>query len=146
MAVFKFENNAKGNLENAIGAGDTSCTLEAGQGALFPTLGADEQFKAVIVEGSSSEWVVVTDRAGDIMTMTRSATPQSFSAGAVFDLRMDAEILELFFQKGQNRVVTSDPDGSLTADYLGEEVYNSLNGKWWKHIEVTTWQEMGITD
>jgi len=59
---------------------------------------------------------------------------------------MDAEILELFFQKGQNRVVTSDPDGSLTADYLGEEVYNSLNGKWWKHIEVTTWQEMGITD
>jgi len=146
MAIFKFENNAKGNLENAIGAGDTSCTLESGQGALFPTLGSGEQFKAVIIEGSKSEWVIVTDRAGDIMTMTRSVSPQSFSAGAVFDLRMDGEILELFFQKGENRQVTTDPDGSLTADYFGEEVYNTVNGRWWKHISGTDWLEMGITD
>jgi hypothetical protein len=146
MAVFKFENNAKGQLENAIGAGDVSATLETGQGALFPTLGADEQFLALILEGSKSEWVTVTDRAGDIMTMIRSATPQSFSAGADFELRMSGEILELFFQKGENRIVTTDPGGSLTANYFGEEVYNSVNGKWWKNTSGTNWLEMGIPE
>jgi hypothetical protein len=146
MAVFKFENNAKGALENAIGAGDTSITLEAGDGALFPALAAGEQFKALIIEGSKAEWVITTARAGDIMTVTRSGTPQSFSAGAAFELRMDNEILELFFQKGSNRVVTADPDGSLAANYFGEEVYNSVNGKWWKHTSGTAWLEMGITD
>lgn len=146
MAVFKFENNAEGALETAIGAGDTSITLEPGDGALFPTLGAGEQFKAVIIEGSKSEWVICTERAGDILTVIRSASPQSFSAGAAIELRMDAEILELFFQKGENRIVTSDPDGSLTANYTGEEVYNSVNGKWWKHTSGTNWLEMGITE
>lgn len=146
MPVFKFENNAKGNLETAIGAGDTSITLESGDGALFPTLGADERFKAVITEGSKYEWVICTSRSGDILTVIRSATPQSFDVGAAIELRMDAEILELFFQKGENRIVTSDPDGALTANYFGEEVYNSVNGKWWKNTSGTAWLEMGITD
>jgi hypothetical protein len=146
MPVYKFENNAEGRLENAIGAGDTSATLEPGDGALFPTLGAGEQFKALIIEGSNSEWVICTARSGDILTITRGSPPRSFNAGAVVDLRMDAEILELFFQKGSNRVVTADPDGSLAADYFGEEVYNSVNGKWWKSTSGTAWLEMGITD
>ncbi|GAG45861.1 unnamed protein product, partial [marine sediment metagenome] len=127
-------------------AGDTSIELETGDGALFPSLGAGEQFLAIIIEGSKSEWITVTDRAGDILTAVRSASPQSFDAGADIELRMSGEILELFFQKGENRVVTSDPDGSLAANYFGEEVYNSVNGKWWKHKSSTAWLEMGITD
>ena len=146
MAVYKFENNAKGALENAIGAGDTSIELETGDGALFPTLAADEQFLAIIIEGSKSEWITVTERAGDILTAIRGASPQSFDAGAAVELRMSGEILELFFQKGENRVVTEDPDGSLAANYFGEEVYNSVNGKWWKHESGTNWLEMGVTD
>ena len=59
---------------------------------------------------------------------------------------MNADILNLFFQKGSNRIVTSNPVGSLAAEYFGEEVYNSVNGKWWKHVTGTTWLEMGITD
>ena len=146
MAVFKFENNAKGNLENAIGAGDSSFSLEAGDGALFPSISAGEQFKCVMIEGSKSEWMIVTDRAGDVFTVTRGASPLSFGAGASFELRMDADILNLFFQKGSNRIVTTDPDGSLAADYFGEEVYNSINGRWWKSVSGTTWLQMGITD
>jgi len=146
MPVYKFENNAEGKLENAIGAGDTSITLEAGDGALFPTLGAGEQFLAIILEGSKSEWVTCTDRAGDICTVIRSASPQSFDTGSAFELRMSGELLELFFQKGENRVVTEDPDGSLAANYFGEEVYNSVNGKWWKHTSGMNWLEMGITE
>ena len=146
MAVFVFETNAKGSLENAIGAGDSSFTLEAGEGALFPSISAGEQFKCVMVEGSTSEWMIVTDRAGDVFTVTRGTPPQSFNAGAILELRMDEDILNLFFQKGSNRIVTTDPGGVLAADYFGEEVYNSINGKWWKHITGTTWLEMGITD
>jgi hypothetical protein len=146
MAVFKFANNAKGALENAIGAGDTSIELETGDGALFPSLAAGEQFMAVIAEGSVYEWIIVTARAGDILTATRGSVPHSFGAGASVELRMNADILNLFFQKGSNRVVTSDPDGSQVAHYFGEEVYNSVNGKWWKHVTGTTWLEMGITD
>jgi frataxin-like iron-binding protein CyaY len=148
MPVYKFENNAEGKLENAIGAGDTSIELETGDGALFPTLGAGEQFLAIIIEGSKSEWITVTDRAGDILTATRSGSPQSFDTGAAVELRMSGEILELFFQKGENRVVTEDPagNGSLAANYFGEEVYNSVNGKWWKHKSGTAWLEMGITE
>jgi len=146
MAIFVFENNAKGTLENAIGAGDTSFSLEAGDGANFPSISAGEQFKCILVEGSKYEWMIITDRAGDVFTATRSVTPQSFNAGAVLDLRMDNDILNLFFQKGSNRIVTTDPGGSLAADYFGEEVYNSINGKWWKNVTGTTWLEMGITD
>lgn len=146
MAVFVFENNAQGKLQNAIGAGDTSITLESGDGAEFPTLGPDEQFKFVMVEGSKYEWAICTDRAGDVLTVTRGSPPQSFDVGTDLELRMDADILNLFFQKGENRIVTEDPDGSLTANYFGEEVYNSVNGKWWKNTSGTTWLEMGITD
>ena len=146
MPVYKFENNAKGKLENAIGAGDTSITLESGDGALFPTLGFDEQFQAIIIEGSKSEWVTCTARAGDILTVIRSATPQSFDTGADFELRMSGNILELFFQKGENRVVTEDPHQTLAANYFGEEVYNATNGKWWKQTTGLNWLEMGVPD
>lgn len=146
MAVFKFENNAKGALENAIGAGDSSFSLEAGDGAQFPSISAGEQFKCIMVEGSNSEWMIVTDRAGDVFTVTRGTPPKSFNAGAVLSLRMDHDILNLFFQKGSNRIVTEDPDGSLAADYFGEEVYNSTNGRWWKSVSGLTWLQMGIPD
>lgn len=146
MAVFVFDNNSKGALETAIGAGDISLTLEAGDGALFPSIGAGEQFKCVMVEGSKSEWMICTARAGDVFSVDRGTIPQSFSAGASFELRMDADILNLFFQKGSNRIITSDPDGSLAAEYFGEEVINSVNGKWWKNVSGTDWLEMGITD
>jgi len=146
MAIFKFENNAKGTLENAIGAGDSSFSLESGDGAQFPSISAGEQFKCVMVEGSAAEWMIVTDRAGDVFTVTRGTPPKSFNAGAILELRMDNDILNLFFQKGSNRIVSDDPNGSLAADYFGEEVYNSITGRWWKNVTGLTWLQMGIPD
>jgi len=141
--TFKFSNNGEGWLDSAIGTGDTSITLESGDGATLPPIGAGETFEAVIVEGSKSEWITVTALAGDQLTVTRHPTaPQSFGAGAHLMHTMSGNMLNSFLQKGDYRTVTSDPDGSLAAEYFGEEVFQSVTGRWWKHTTGTVWQEM----
>ena len=141
--TFKFSNNGEGKLQSAIGTGDTVFSLEAGGGASMPAIGAGEQFPIVVFEGSTYEWMTVTARSGDQLTVTRDPTsPQSFNAGAKVEHRMSGDVLNVFMQKGDFRTVTSDPDGSLTASYFGEEVLNSVTGKWWKHTTGTTWQKM----
>ena len=141
--TFKFSNNGEGKLNSAIGTGDTSITLQSGGGATMPAIGAGETFEAVIIEGSKYEWITVTALSGDQLTVTRDSTnPQSFNAGAKVMHSMSGNMLNSFLQKGDYRTVTSDPDGSLTALYFGEEVFNSVTGKWWKHCTDTTWQKM----
>jgi hypothetical protein len=141
--TFKFSNNAEGYLNSAIGTGDTSITLGSGEGASFPSLAAGEEFECVIIEGSKSEWITCTAISGDQLTVTRHPTaPQSFSAGSHVMLTMSGNMLNSFLQKGDFRTVTSDPDGSLSADYFGEEVFQSTTGRWWKHTTGTTWQQM----
>ena len=141
--TFKFTNNGEGKLLSAIGTGDIILTLESGDGASMPALSAGEKFKLVVYEGSTYEWMSCTARSGDQLTVTRHPTsPQSFNAGAIVDHRQDAEVLNIFLQKGQQRSVTSDPDGSLAALYFGEEVLNTTTGKWWKHTSGTAWQKM----
>jgi hypothetical protein len=141
--TFKFSNNGEGNLQSAIGTGDTTITLESGDGATLPSIGAGEEFEANITEGSKSEWITVTARAGDQLTVTRHpSAPQSFSAGAYLMHSMSGTMLNAFLQKGDFRTVTTDPDGSLAADYFGEEVFQSTTGRWWKQTSGTVWQEM----
>lgn len=142
MALNIFANNAEGALNSAIGTGDTTFSLESGDGAVFPALSAGEQFPMVVVEGSTYEWMICTARTGDSLTVTRNASPESFSAGAIVHHRMNDEALNQFMQKGTERSVTSDPDGSLSADYFGEEVLQTTSGRWWKHQTGTTWQVM----
>jgi hypothetical protein len=55
---------------------------------------------------------------------------------------MSGTMLNAFLQKGDFRTVTTDPDGSLAADYFGEEVFQSTTGRWWKQTSGTVWQEM----
>ena len=141
--IFKFTNNGEGALNASIGTGDTVFSLESGDGATMPPIGADEAFPIVIIEGSKAEWMTVTARAGDQLTVTRDPTsPQSFNAGATVHHRMSGDVLNAFLQQGTDRIVTSNPDGSLAALYFGEEVFNSVTGKWWKHTTGTTWQVM----
>jgi len=141
--TFKFSNNGEGLLNSAIGTGDTSITLESGDGATLPPIGAGETFEAVIIEGSKSEWITVTALSGDQLTVTRHpSAPQSFSAGAYFMHSMSGNMLNSFLQKGDFRTVVVDPTGTLTAEYFGEEVFQSISGRWWKHTTGTTWQQM----
>lgn len=141
---YLFENDAYGNIEGAIGSTDTSITLESGHGDRFPSPGADQGFYAVLEEGDTYEWIVCTSRSGDVLTVTRGASPSAFSDGVRIELRMNDTVLNQFVQNGVFRTVTSDPDGSLAANYSGEEVYQSVTGVWWKHCTSTTWKEMNL--
>lgn len=141
--TFKFSNNGEGALDSSIGTGDTTLSLESGGGATMPAIGADEEFPLVVVEGSNYEWMTCTVRAGDQLTVERDpVSPQSFNAGAIVHHRMSGDVLNSFLQKGTDRTVTTDPNGSLAADFFGEEVFQSVSGKWWKHTTGTTWQLM----
>jgi len=141
--TFKFSNNGEGKLNASIGTGDTVFSLQAGDGASMPPISAGEEFPIVVIEGSTYEWMTCTARSGDQLTVTRDPTsPRSFNAGAIVHHRMSGDVLNAFLQKGTDRQVTSDPDGVLAANFFGEEVFNTVTGKWWKHTTGTTWQKM----
>ena len=144
MTEYLFANNAIGALNIAIGTGDVLLVLEAGEGALFPSPGAGEVFRLIVFKGSDFEWMTCTGVSGDSLTVTRGGAPLSFNIGAAVEHRIDNLALENFLQKGVERTVVTDPDGSLAALYAGEEVYQSVTGVWWKHTTGTEWKEMNI--
>ena len=88
----KFTNNATTTVTSALTSVATSLVVAAGTGALFPTLGASEYFKATLQDTSNNfEIVKVTARADDTMTVARGqdgtlAIP--FAANSRFELRV----------------------------------------------------------
>ena len=143
MAVtYKFANNAESELTSEIGASDVTLNVTTGDGALFPSVssGDGNQFYVLVEEGSTSEWMICTARTGDALTVTRASSASSFSSGATVKLRLNATILDTFLQEGVYRTNAGSPNGSLAANYTGEEVLDSTNSLWYKHITSTTWK------
>lgn len=139
MATYQFENNAESELTSEIGASDVTLNVTTGDGALFPSSG---NFYVFVEEGSTTEWMLCTARSSDALTVTRASSASSFSAGATVKLRLNATILDVFLQKGVYRTNAGSPNGSLAASYTGEEVLDSTNSIWYKHISGTTWKAM----
>jgi hypothetical protein len=94
----KVTNNAFGTLSAGINTTDTTITLDSGQGARFPTLGAGDYFYGTIVDTSNNiEIVKVTARSTDSMTVTRAqdnTTATAFAIGDRFELRPVAALFE----------------------------------------------------
>ena len=143
---YQFTNNAVSTLAVDMGSGDATATVASGDGGLFPSVGAGdgEAFDILIIQGSTSEWMTVTARSSDILTVTRP-DPQTFTAGATVSLRVNATILATFIQKGVYREYAGSPDGLLAAAYSGEEVLDTDNDKWYKHTTGTEWKVMSGT-
>lgn len=139
---YVFTNNAESELAAEIGGGATSLTVTSGDGALFPsiTAGGGEKFDILVTEGSISEYMVATVRSGDTITVTRTDS-NSFNAGSSVRLVLTAAAMTAMMQKGVHRTVTADPNGDA-AEYDGEEVYDSTNEVWWKHLTGTVWGEI----
>jgi hypothetical protein len=140
---YQFTNHAESTLAAALGGGDTSFAVAAGEGALFPSVSAGDgkTFRILVKEGATEEWMTVTVRSTDTLTVTRIGS-ESFSAGAYVYHRLDATALATMIQKGFYRTNDGSPDGSLAASYAGEEVLDSTNIEWYKHITGTTWKKM----
>jgi hypothetical protein len=92
MTTPKFSNNATTTTTARISNTDTTVTVAAGTGALFPVLGTGEYFKATLQDTNNNfEIVRVTARADDTMTVVRGqdgtlAVP--FAANSRFELRV----------------------------------------------------------
>ena len=142
---FVFTNNAESELATEIGGGSTSLTVTTGDGALFPSIaaGGGEKFEILVEEGSTSEYMTVTARVGDQLSVTRTES-NSFNAGATVKLIITATALAAMMQKGVHREVTSDPNGTLAAEYDGEEVYDTTNETFYKHLTGTVWAEINL--
>lgn len=91
MSLERFTNNATTTLGSAAASGDTTITVSAGAGALFPVITAGQWFSATIFAAGSStgtpnEIVRVTARTGDTMTVVRGQEGTSARAWNVGDI------------------------------------------------------------
>lgn len=100
--AFLFENNAVSTLAAGIGTGDTSLSVQGGDGTLFPSPSGGDSFRATLVDSSNNiEIVDVTARVGDAMTITRAqegTSAKAYLAGDAFELRLTKEVLATYRQ------------------------------------------------
>lgn len=97
MAI-KFKNAAKSKLLYSISSTDTKLTVLVGEGAHFPVLtGGDYFIVAIIANDGTTEYIKVTARTGDVLTVERGqegSTAVAFLAGSRVNLRLTAAGLE----------------------------------------------------
>lgn len=106
MSKFLFTNNAKSTLASGITAVATSLFVQTGEGALFPSPGAGEQFALTLVDSSSNiEVVYCTSRTGDTLTIVRAqegTTGIAFNSGDAVELRLTKGVMESMMQSYDN--------------------------------------------
>ena len=111
LGIQQFSNRAKSLLASSITDTATTATITAGEGDLFasPTY---PDFELVTLEnelGTVFEIVKVTERVGDVFTITRGregTAPAAFAAGYPFEARVTATSLDNFYQKNNASVMS----------------------------------------
>jgi len=97
MAVL-IKNNATGRLAGDIDATQTTISLEAGQGARFPSPSGDDWFPLTLVKTDGTlEIVHCTGRSNDTLTVTRGqegTSATSFLVGSKVGLRLTAGAID----------------------------------------------------
>lgn len=103
-------NNASSLLASGIASSDTTVTMTAGQGALFPAISAGQYSVGTLEDTNGNiEIVYITGRTTDTMTITRAeedTTALSFASGSRFELRVTAGVLATLLQKTGGDVMT----------------------------------------
>lgn len=103
MSIFLFNNNASSTLASGITNVQTTLTVAAGQGALFPTIAAGQQASVTLEDVSGNiEIVYATGRASDTLTIVRGqegTTALAFASGSRVEQRITATVLNTFLQK-----------------------------------------------
>ena len=127
MANVLFENFAVSTIADVggIGSGDTTVNVQAGDGALFPSISGGNYFYCVLVDTSANREVVkVTARSTDTFTISRGedgTTPRAFAEDDKIELRLTAGALEGLRDmtdglRGNELFLDADADTSITAD------------------------------
>lgn len=105
--TIQFSNNGVGTLASALASTDTSLTLQAGEGALFPTLGSGDWFPLTLVSAADPtvlEVVKCTARTNDTFTVARAQEGTSAKAFAAADhvgLRLTQAVMGALVQRDE---------------------------------------------
>lgn len=97
-----FTNNAVSTLAAGIGTGDTSLTVQAAAGNLFPNPSGNDSFLCTLRDASNNiEIVECTSRSGDALTIVRAregTTAKAYLAGDAVELSVTAGVLSQYRQ------------------------------------------------
>jgi len=100
--LYKFSNAASAPIATSITSTATAIPLPSGLGSLFPALSVGQAFTAAIFDETNNvEFVRVTARAGDNLTVTRGqegSTAKAFTAASRLEHRITAETLSNMVQ------------------------------------------------
>lgn len=103
MTEIVFGNNSSALLASGITAVATTCTVDAGDGALFPSPGASEHAVCAIEDDAGNlEYVHLTSRSGDVLTILRAQEGTvgfAFALGARIEVRLTQGTMEFMVQK-----------------------------------------------
>jgi hypothetical protein len=137
----KFSNNGTSTLLGAFAIGATTCSVQAGHGARFATVGADEEFRFTLKDASGNiEICKCTQRTTDTFNVVARAqegtTERNWLAGDLVELRLTKETMESFLQKDANEAFTATITNKHGADVasannlvLGEgNIFNVTGG------------------
>lgn len=110
MSLILFTDNASSLLASGILSTDTTLTVTATQGALFPAPGAGQISKITLEDTSGNiEITHCTGRTGDTMTIVRAqegTTAAAFASGSRVELRCTAGTLQAMLQKNGGDTMT----------------------------------------
>lgn len=121
MTTFVFANGATGALNAPISAGDTSLTLQSGQGALFPNPSGSQQFALTLTNkatGLINEIMYCTARSGDTLTVVRAqegTSAVSWAAGDFANNYLTAGTAAAFLQTQATGVYYAADTGAANA-------------------------------
>lgn len=118
MSLIIWKNNASSTMASGITNVATQVTVQAGQGALFPSPSAG-QYSVITLEDVSGniEIVQCTGRTSDTLTIVRaqeSTTGLAFASGSRVECRLTAGILAALLQKTSDTLTDSTLSGILT--------------------------------
>ena len=105
--IFEYANNATTTLASGIGTTDTTMTVYAGTGSLFPVITSGQAFYCTLRDAATllvNEIVEVTARAGDVFTIVRAqqgTTAKIWATGSLVAQLITAGDLTNFVQSAQ---------------------------------------------
>jgi hypothetical protein len=127
MSDLKFTNFATSTIADVggIAGGDLTVNVQAGDGALFPTLAGNQYFYVVMIDTSGNREIVkVTARATDAFTIVRAqdnTSARAFAEDDKIELRLTAATLDTLLGmstdlNGEELILDADGNTSVTAD------------------------------
>ena len=145
----KFVNAGYSNLIAAISASALAMALvPGGVHAFLPGWAVSKYLYLTLVDAHANREVVkVTAISGDNLTIERGqdgTVARAWSAGTLVTQRIVAANLTGMIQRAGFRSIVVNPNGTYTAVYPGEKVYQSGPSagerRWWKNTTGTKWR------